>query len=248
MVDTITDSVESVIARNNAAGGPPRFMLQSAVHHALCDINKRRAPLRRFNGVRPDDSARRSLPRTPMLQFALGVCPTHGAAMFVRHLGTPPSSLARPPTPHQSALPWPSPSLMLPPQVPQAIAAHWNDNSAGAEAWPPAFAYGLDIALPCAPPLPPGTSFADVARRNALPPVEALGTATSVKGEAAVGPRIAGLGRLRFGPRLAEPRPSRAGWTAHKAAARARWATGRLGCRLLLLLVFLVFIIIYFLQ
>jgi len=46
MVDTITDAVESAIARSNAAGGPPRFMLQSAVHRALRDINEWRAPLR----------------------------------------------------------------------------------------------------------------------------------------------------------------------------------------------------------
>ena len=46
MVDTITDAVESAIARSNAAGGPPRFMLQSAVRRALRDINERRAPLR----------------------------------------------------------------------------------------------------------------------------------------------------------------------------------------------------------
>jgi hypothetical protein len=46
MVDTITDAVESAIARSNAAGGPSRFMLQSAVRRALRDINERRAPLR----------------------------------------------------------------------------------------------------------------------------------------------------------------------------------------------------------
>ena len=46
MVDTITDAVESAIARSNAAGGPPRFMLQSVVRRALRDINERRALLR----------------------------------------------------------------------------------------------------------------------------------------------------------------------------------------------------------
>jgi len=52
MVDTITDAVETAIARSNAPSGPPRFMLQSAVRRALRDINERRTPLRRSNGVR----------------------------------------------------------------------------------------------------------------------------------------------------------------------------------------------------
>ena len=89
MVDTITDAVETAIARSNAPSGPPRFMLQSAVHRELRDINERRTPLRRSNGVRTADSARRSSPRTPSLQFAPGTGPTHGATMFVRRLGAP---------------------------------------------------------------------------------------------------------------------------------------------------------------
>ncbi|KAG2621673.1 hypothetical protein PVAP13_3NG315100 [Panicum virgatum] len=77
MVDTITDAVETAIARSNAPSGPPRFMLQSAVRRALRDINEHRTPLRRSNGVLTADSARRSSPRTPSLQFALGTGPTH---------------------------------------------------------------------------------------------------------------------------------------------------------------------------
>ena len=196
MVDTITDAVETAIARSNAPSGPPRFMLQSAVRRALRDINERRTPLRRSNGVRTADSARRSSPRTPSLQFAPGTGPTHGAAMFVRRLGAPPSLLPRPPTPHPSALPRPSPSMtmMLPP-VPSAVAAPWTEgggtmagrrgtplasnSNTGAEAWPPGFAYDLDVVLPPPPPLPRGSSYADAAanrpRRGALPPGTALG-------------------------------------------------------------------------
>ena len=177
MVDTITDAVETAIARSNAPSGHPRFMLQSAVRRALRDINERHTPLRRSNGVRTADSARRSSPRTPSLQFAPGTGPTHGAAMFVRRLGAPPSLLPRPPTPHPSALPRPSPSMtmMLPP-VPSAVAAPWTEgggtmagrrgtplasnSNAGAEAWPPGFAYDLDVVRPppprclVAPPTP----------------------------------------------------------------------------------------------
>ncbi|KAG2626381.1 hypothetical protein PVAP13_3KG351281 [Panicum virgatum] len=80
MVDTITDAVETAIVRSNAPSGPPRFMLQSAVRRALRDINERRTPLRRSNGVRTADSARRSSPRTPSLQFAPGTGPTHVVA------------------------------------------------------------------------------------------------------------------------------------------------------------------------
>ncbi|KAG2619811.1 hypothetical protein PVAP13_3NG145601 [Panicum virgatum] len=81
MVDTITDAVETTIAHSNAPSGPPRFMLQSAVRRALRDINERRTPLRRSNGVRTADSSRRSSPRTPSLQFAPGTGPMHGAAI-----------------------------------------------------------------------------------------------------------------------------------------------------------------------
>ena len=63
-VDTITDAVESAIVRNNAPGRPPCFMLQSAVRCALRDINDRRAPLRRFNGVRTNSGGHRSSPIT----------------------------------------------------------------------------------------------------------------------------------------------------------------------------------------
>ena len=90
MVDTITDAIESAIARSNARGRPPRFMLQSAIRCALRDINDRRAPFRRFNGVRTNSGGRRSSPSSPSLQFAPGACPMHGAAMFVRRLGAPP--------------------------------------------------------------------------------------------------------------------------------------------------------------
>ena len=145
MVDTITDAVETAIARSNAPSVPPRFMLQSAVCRALRDINERRTLLRRSNGVRTADSARRSSPRTPSLQFAPGTGPTHGAAMFVRRLGAPPSLLPRPPTPHPSALPRPSPSMtmMLPP-VPSAVAAPWTvGGGTMADGWTPRHSSGL---------------------------------------------------------------------------------------------------------
>ena len=64
MVDTITDAVESAIARSNAPGRPPCFMLQSAVRCALRDINDRRAPLRHFNGVSTNSGGRRLSPIT----------------------------------------------------------------------------------------------------------------------------------------------------------------------------------------
>jgi hypothetical protein len=99
--------------------------------------------------------------------------------MFVRRLGNPPS----PPTPHPAALQRPSPSLMLPPPVPPVVAAPWNggggsmtgsrgaplvtNSDGGAGVWPPGFAFDFDIALPRAPQLPPGTSYA-VARRDAF--------------------------------------------------------------------------------
>jgi hypothetical protein len=63
-----------------------------------------------------------------------------------------------------------------------------TNNDAGAGAWLPGFAFDFDIALLRAPQLPPGTSYADVARRNALPPAVNLGAAfvsSSDKGEAA---------------------------------------------------------------
>jgi len=161
-VDTITDAVESAIVRNNAPGRPPRFMLQRAVCRALRDINDRRAPLCRFNGVRTNSGGRRSSPSSPSLQFAPSACPTPGAAMFVRRLGAPSSSLQRPPMPHPSALPMPL--LTRPPPVPPAVAQHWNrggglmagrrdapsilNRDAGAEAWPPGFAYDLNVAIP----------------------------------------------------------------------------------------------------
>ena len=175
-VDTITDAIESAIARSNAPGCPPRFMLQSAVRCALRDINDRRAPLRRFNGVRTNSGGRRSSPSSPSLQFAPGACPMHGAAMFVRRLGAPPSSLQRPPMPHPSALPMPL--FTRPPPVPPAVARHWNgggglmagrcdapsvlNRDAGADAWPPGFAYDLNVAIPPTTP-PSGRSYADVA-------------------------------------------------------------------------------------
>ena len=56
------------------------------------------------------------------------------------------------------------------------------NHSAGAEAWPPGFAYDLDVALPPPPPSSGPHSYADVAasrhqslRRNDLPRGYAVG-------------------------------------------------------------------------
>lgn len=193
-VDTITDAVESAIAHCNDPAHPPRFMLQSAVRRALRDIDERRAPLRRFPGLRTTGTPRRSSPRAPTLLFAPGVCPQHGAAMFARRLGKPPTP--RPPT---RLVPPPTLTTPKPPtsdssammrsssSVPPAVAAHWNGSNVAAQAWPPGFAYDHNIALPDAPPLQQPT-YADIARRNALPPADSLGAAfasSSMKGEVA---------------------------------------------------------------
>jgi hypothetical protein len=104
----------------------------------------------------------------------------HGLAMFVRRMGAPPetpsmsSTLSRPPTT----------LLLSPPPLPStALALPWNggggslaarrgapslpNHSASGEAWPPGFAYDLDIALPSPPPPSRSRSYADmVANRH----------------------------------------------------------------------------------
>jgi hypothetical protein len=57
MVDSITDAIESTIARGNHVGGFRRFMLQGAVRYALRDIHDHRIPPRRFLGIRTRGSS-----------------------------------------------------------------------------------------------------------------------------------------------------------------------------------------------
>jgi hypothetical protein len=62
MVDTITNAVQNMFT-NRHVTGPPRYVIQSTVRHALRDINAGRAPLRRFNDVSTVAGAQRSSPR-----------------------------------------------------------------------------------------------------------------------------------------------------------------------------------------
>jgi hypothetical protein len=118
----------------------------------------------------------RSTSRSSSLQFAPGVCPSHGPTLFVRRVAssTPPE-LLRPPVEFLSPPPpLPSAALTLP----------WNggggsmdgrcgtpplsNRSNGAAAWPPGFTYDFDTIPPSAlPPIAPpssnGHSYADVA-------------------------------------------------------------------------------------
>lgn len=217
MVDSITDAVESVIHRSsNHPGGLRRFLLQGAVRHILRDINAHRTPPRRSSGGRPLSprlelrSSPRPAPRSSRLLFALGVYPEHGPAMFIRRARVP---TEMPPMP--SSLPIP-PMMPLPPPPPllsTVLARPWNvgggsmaarrvappllNRDAGTDAWPPGFAYDINVALPPPPPLS-SRSYADVAascrpiqRRNALPNANVLGAefaSSSNEGEAA--PRL----------------------------------------------------------
>ncbi|KAG0530127.1 hypothetical protein BDA96_05G158100 [Sorghum bicolor] len=167
-VDAITDAVEAAIARgNNHPGGVRRFILQGAIRCALRDIAECRITPRRLHGAGPNAGGRpttpRPVPRSSRLQYATGVCPRHGTTTFVRRVGGP--SLASPPL---SSLPRPSTS-MLPPTPsfsPTVPAQPWNGGvrprHAGMTAWPPGFAYDMDIGLPPPPPLPAGRSYAEV--------------------------------------------------------------------------------------
>ncbi|CAD6244629.1 unnamed protein product [Miscanthus lutarioriparius] len=205
-------------------------MLQGAIRRVLRDISDRHIPPRLFHGVRTGGSSGHYLSPRPesMLQHSPGVCPTHGPAMFVRRMGVPPETLPRPP---MTLLPPP------PPLSSTALALPWKggagsmavrhgapplpNHSAGTEAWPPGFAYDLDVALPPPPPPSGPRSYADVTanhrqglRQNALPLENALGSA------------VPGLQRRPLWPELAgdEPGPpcrpvSMAG---ARASARAR--------------------------
>ena len=84
MVDTITDAVEIAIARESThQGGVRRFALQGAVRRALRDIHDHRTPLHRKNGDRGHGCS----PMPPgQRQYATGICPRHGPAVFVRRL------------------------------------------------------------------------------------------------------------------------------------------------------------------
>jgi hypothetical protein len=242
MVDSITDAVECAIARGlDHPGGVRRFMFQGAVRHALRDIHDHHTPLRRFNGVRPGGgrpSSPRPVPRSSRLQFAPGICSTHGHAMFVRRVRVS-SELS----PMPSSLPRPSMTLLPPPpNPPPPLTMPWNGGgglmaerrgasslpyrSAGMEMWSTGFGYDLDVALPSpalppiGPPLNRGCSYADVAvarPTQRLPPRNAIGAgfaSSSNEGEA-----VSPAEPLR-GSRCGRLRRSRHGTMAFVAGAR----------------------------
>jgi len=189
MVDAVTDAVKAAIARGNAhPGGVQRFIIQGAVRRVLREIGLRRIPPRRFHGNGGNAGGHpgtpRPVPRSSRLEYAAGVCPRHGPAMFVRPLTTP--------TP-----PWNGGGGSMagrhgaPPAAPRRT---------GFDAWPPGFAFDLDVALPPPPPppiAPPanrlqmrGRTYAEAAATpptSRLPPTNALGAgfASPSKGEAA---------------------------------------------------------------
>jgi hypothetical protein len=133
----------------------------------------------------------RPVPRSSRLEFAPGVCPTHGPAMFVRRTRPPPETplmMLRPVPP-----PLPSPALTMPrnggagPLAARQSAPPLPTSNIGAEAWPPGFAYDVDVPLPPLLPPPGGRSYAEVTRRSILPAGNALGagfTSSSHEGEA----------------------------------------------------------------
>nr|AGT16076.1 hypothetical protein SHCRBa_014_L10_F_30 [Saccharum hybrid cultivar R570] len=237
MVVSITDAVKGVIHRStNHPGSLRRFLLQGVVRRVLRDIHGHCTPLRRSNGSRPSSprlearhDARyspRPVPRlvprldtrSSLLEYALGIYPEHGSAMFVRCAGA--SLMPTPSMPIPSSLPRPSSTLLPHPHpVPSTTpVAPWNGgggsmasrrgvfslhNGGSVERRPPGFAYDVDIVRPSTLPPPPiappgGRSYAVVtanrhldARRTALPPSRALGArfASSLnEGEAA--PRL----------------------------------------------------------
>jgi hypothetical protein len=136
-----------------------------------------------------------SMPTASLLigavEFAPGVCPAHGPAMFVRRTRAPPETplmMLRPAPP-----PLPSPALTMPrnggagPLAACQGAPPLPTSNIGAEAWPPGFAYDVDVPLPPLLPPPGGRSYAEVTRRSILPPGNALGAgfaSSSHEGEA----------------------------------------------------------------
>ena len=197
MVDAVTDAVEAAIARGNAhPGGVRRFIIQGAVRRVLREIGLRRIPPRRFHGNGGNAGGRpgtpRLVPRSSRLEYAAGVCPRHGPAMFVRSAGTPMEPPPTTPTP-----PWNGGSDSMagrhgaPPSAPRRTEFG---------AWPPGFAFDLNVALPPPPPspiAPPANRLQTRSRTYAeaaatppasrLPPANALGAgfASPSKGEAA---------------------------------------------------------------
>jgi hypothetical protein len=156
MVDSITGAVESVIhCSSNHPGGLHRFMLQGVVRHVLRDIHAHRIPPRRSSGGRLSSlrlkirSSPRPVPRSSRLEFAPGVCPTHGPAMFVRRTRGPPETplmMLRPALP-----PLPSLALTMPrnggagPLAACQGAPPLPTSNIGAKAWPPGFAYDVEF-------------------------------------------------------------------------------------------------------
>jgi hypothetical protein len=126
-------------------------LLQGAVRRVLRDIHGHRIPPRWSSGGRPSSpclearSSSRPMPRPVLrsstLEYAPGVCPTHGHAMFVRRVGASlPTAFTAPRNGGGGS-------------IASSLGAPSLPNSGSTARWLPGFAYDLDVVLP--PPPPP---------------------------------------------------------------------------------------------